>query len=529
MHSFPDETLDLVVIACWGQQHDRRTGRAAEDRPAFGARTEQRPLDEGEVEMTAGVALQRLVRTARRDNVVPPTGQRRGEEVALPLIGMRDEDVARSGDALGRASREPDREGGPRLHAALDRDLAAMVAEDAVADAQTESGAFADVAGGEEGIEDAREVGRIDAVTRVGDEHFNRVRLAIEPRANREPPRWPVPHRLFAVQNQIEQRLLELSAIGDRLRQPGLELGHELDVVEPQVVAAQRQHAADEIGNVLRHSRRALTPREREQVADDPRGALRFLGNAAEVLAELRRDARVRIGLEQFLFEQLRVADDAGEWVVQLVRHTGHELPDRGKLLGLEQLRLRRFQLLNGRHQLRVRRRQFVAHPPQLPGRLNLLRHVIRNLHHGGIVGATHRECRDGKDPAARQSDLRRRRRIAVERLADGAGRTPAPAETDLAAARVPELGHWPLEERGESDVAAKQTAGPIENRDRVANRVKRAFPLALAAAHRLVQPYAVDRRNELRALDRFGHEGEGRHLGTTGSPPPATGSPTTR
>ena len=85
--------------------------------------------------------------------------------------------------------------------------------------------------------------------------------------------------------------------------------------------------------------------------------------------------------LAQLLFEQLRVADDARQRVVQLVRDAGDELADRRQLLRLEQLRLRRLQLLERRDS-----RPLAAASSSLiccsrRARADLLGDVLRHLH----------------------------------------------------------------------------------------------------------------------------------------------------
>ena len=120
----------------------------------------------------------------------------------------------------------------------------------------------------------------------------------VEARADGQPARRAAAHRLLGVQDQIEQRLLQLAAVGNHRRQPRVELGHELDAAQPELVGAQRQHALHEIGDVLRRPRRGLPSRKRQQVADDARRALRLLGDAPQVVSDLlarpRRLARAQ-------------------------------------------------------------------------------------------------------------------------------------------------------------------------------------------------------------------------------------------
>jgi hypothetical protein len=76
-----------------------------------------------------------------------------------------------------------------------------------------------------------------------------------------------------------------------------------------------------------------VLPRERQQVVDDSRRSLRLARDHVHRVPLVRRDGTVG---EQ----QLRERRDTRQRVVQLVRDAAHELPDRGHLLGLDQLLL---------------------------------------------------------------------------------------------------------------------------------------------------------------------------------------------
>ena len=96
-------------------------------------------------------ARARFVRALRRRDRVAPAGERRRDVVALGRIAVRDQRPQR---LLVRARRQQHLERRALSDAALDGNLAAVIADDAVADAEAEPGAFADLAGGEERIED---------------------------------------------------------------------------------------------------------------------------------------------------------------------------------------------------------------------------------------------------------------------------------------------------------------------------------------------------------------------------------------
>ena len=123
---------------------------------------------------------------------------------------------------------------------------------------------------------------------------LDRRRPRIETHPDRQTSGRAAAHGALGVQDEIEQRLLQLAAVGDDRRKAWLELRHELDAAQPELVGAQRQHALHELGEVLRRARRGLPPGEREQVADDARGALRLLGDATKIEADfLGRTRRV--------------------------------------------------------------------------------------------------------------------------------------------------------------------------------------------------------------------------------------------
>ena len=102
------------------------------------------------------------------------------------------------------------------------------------------------------------------------------------------------------------------------------------DVADPLLVRAQRQRLAHDLVHVDHRARRLALARERQQVADDPRGALR--------LAEDRLEAALGLLVDRSLRQPLGPGQDRRERVVQLVRDAGDRLAERGHLLGLQQL-----------------------------------------------------------------------------------------------------------------------------------------------------------------------------------------------
>ena len=94
--------------------------------------------------------------------------------------------------------------------------------------------------------------------------------------------------------------------------------------------AAQRQRLLDDLIDIDHRPRRLALARERQQVADDTRGAFR--------LAENHLDAAAGLVIERALGQPLRPAENGGQRIVQLVGDTGNRLAERRHLFGLQQL-----------------------------------------------------------------------------------------------------------------------------------------------------------------------------------------------
>ena len=138
-------------------------------------------------------------------------------------------------------------------------------------------------------------------------------------------------HRLLGVDDEVEQDLLDLMAVGEHLRQAGGERVDDGDVGHALLVGAQRQRFAHDLIDVHHRARRLALAREGEQVADDARGALGFAEDRFEAAAH-------RLVERRALREPLGPAEDRRERVVQLVRDAGDRLAERRHLLGLQEL-----------------------------------------------------------------------------------------------------------------------------------------------------------------------------------------------
>ena len=140
-------------------------------------------IDEGGLEVAAAAGVERLGARCGGHDVAAPAGKRGGQIIALPLLGVRDENRV-PGPSVVDTGGQRQRERGSGVDGAVDGYLTAMVPNDSVADAEAKARPFADVAGREERIEDAGQVRAIDAMTGVLDEELDGAGLVVESRAD---------------------------------------------------------------------------------------------------------------------------------------------------------------------------------------------------------------------------------------------------------------------------------------------------------------------------------------------------------
>ena len=111
------------------------------------------------------------------------------------------------------------------------------------------------------------------------------------------------------------------------------------DVVLLELIALELEDPARLVGDRARPPLRRVVPREQEKVLHDARGAPGFLGDDAEAVAHVRG----RLGVRQ---QEMRLAEDRRQRIVDLVRDARGELADRFHLLGVDQLRVRALELV---------------------------------------------------------------------------------------------------------------------------------------------------------------------------------------
>src|SRR5579862_5167449 len=107
--------------------------------------------------------------------------------------------------------------------------------------------------------------------------------------------------------------------VGGRQRQVGRKIEMQADIFHPKIVVAQCksffEYLVDLDGNALR----LMLPCKAEQVLHDAMRALRLLVELVGVFGALRTNVRAA-------GEQLAVAKNRGERIVEFVRYAGNQL-----------------------------------------------------------------------------------------------------------------------------------------------------------------------------------------------------------
>ena len=137
--------------------------------------------------------------------------------------------------------------------------------------------------------------------------------LGVVPRADDEDAA-PVcrQHCLLRVDDQIEQHLLHLMAVGKHLGKSRGQRVDDADVRDTLVVRAQRQRLTHDVVDVDHGARRLPLAREGQQVANDAGGALGFVENCLEAPPHA-------VVLGRLLRQPLGPAQNGGQRIVQLV------------------------------------------------------------------------------------------------------------------------------------------------------------------------------------------------------------------
>src|SRR5688500_455553 len=231
------------------------------------------------------------------------------------------------------SDRERDAERGALADAAAHLQAAAVALDDPVRDPQPEPRALLTLRG-EERLEDVRHVLLRDAAAAVTDLDLDRVgaqearaRVAVDRGGDGD--RAALPHRLGAVQDEIEDDLLQLVGGGHDGWQRGVEILREAHVPVAEPLRDERLGLLDERVHVGRLHRRRR-PVEAEHLPEDARHPLGLFPRDVEEL-------EVRVVLRDLVDEQVQRVLDRLERVVDLVRDRRGEPAGRGELLRVEE------------------------------------------------------------------------------------------------------------------------------------------------------------------------------------------------
>ena len=197
-----------------------------------------------------------------------------------------------------------------------------------------------------------------------------------------------VGHGVARVDDEVEERVLQLVGIGEGGPEPAALHGFHLDRLAERP-AHDLRHAGDQAVHLQRLRLERLAPAEGEQAVGQLRRAVRALLRHADMAFERRRE-RFRPAVPGIAREpplhHVEIADDDGEQVVEVVGDAAGELADRLHLLRLPELRLR----LEASRAFRLQLGGALDHPPlqvlveagERVGRLAPLRHVDVDAEH---------------------------------------------------------------------------------------------------------------------------------------------------
>ena len=135
----------------------------------------------------------------------------------------------------------------------------------------------------------------------------------------------------MGVVDQVQDHLLELERVGDGHGEGWIEVEGDGDIIHPQLIGAQVERVADHLVEIDHQALGFVFAREHQQILYDPGSTFGLGMDLLQILAYPFGQA----GIAQ---QQLGIARDAGEWIVELMRDAGDKLADRGELFGMQEL-----------------------------------------------------------------------------------------------------------------------------------------------------------------------------------------------
>ena len=351
-------------------------------------------------------------------------------------------------------ARQEDAEGRALADFGIDEDDASGLLDDAVNHRQSEARAFPDFLGGKKGLEDLFLQLRRNAGAGVGDleqDIFGRRQQRFLERgafgrrdiARAERDLAALRHRVARIDHEIDHDLLELVEVS--LHQP--EIASVLEF-ETDLLAGEAPHQHLQVGQQvvdLQHLRpQGLPARERQQLPHETRRAIGVLLDLHDVLEG-------RIGGPVIVQQQIGIADDRSEHIVEVMRHAAGQLADRLHLLRLREILLQR----------------------ALLGRVERVEHHAARF--ARVLGRREEQARRGPafDADVERRGIRLPRERRLDRATHGGGVPIGQAREDGARAvrRLQRRRH----ELGESRVGALDLPLRVEHGDSHRRRVEEA------------------------------------------------------
>ena len=178
--------------------------------------------------------------------------------------------------------------------------------------------------GGEERVEDPRERAGGDAGAGVAHGDLDGLR-AVEPRGHADAPivRARAVERVHAVENEVEQHLLQMHAVATDVRQIARHVHVQLHLPRRRIDPHERRDVAHERAHVE-------PPRVERLPLEQPAHAVDDVARALVVVADVGKNradfVEVRRWVLQEELRRLRVAQDRRERLIDLVRQRRREL-----------------------------------------------------------------------------------------------------------------------------------------------------------------------------------------------------------